>query len=49
MTLEEIRTLVFICASTIFLVGILLVFTLVFLHKKKRKFISFESNMKTFP
>ncbi len=49
MTPTEIRTLAFICASTIFIVGILVVVTLVFLHKKKRKIISLESNLKTFP
>lgn len=49
MTTEEIRTLVFICASTIFLVGILLVITFVFLHRKKRKYIDLESEIKTFP
>ncbi|EDP95941.1 hypothetical protein KAOT1_07228 [Kordia algicida OT-1] len=49
MTTEEIHILVFICASTIFLVGILLVITLVFLHGKKRKFINLESGVKKFP
>jgi len=49
MTEEEIKILVFFCASTIFLMGILLVITLVFLHRKKRKFIELEANMKTFP
>lgn len=49
MTTEEIRTLTFICALTIFIVGIFLVVTLVFLHRKKRKFIDMESKLKTFP
>lgn len=49
MTEEEIHILVFFCASTIFVVGILLVVTFVVLHKKKRKFIDLESKLKTFP
>ena len=49
MTEGEIQMLVFICASTIFIVGILLVITLVFLHRKKRKYVDLESNIKTFP
>ncbi|WP_157547124.1 hypothetical protein [Kordia zhangzhouensis] len=49
MTATEVRTLAFICASTIFVVGILVVITFVFLHKKKKKYIQLESQLKTFP
>ena len=49
MTQEEIHILVYICASTIFFVGILMVITLVFLQKKKRGIINLETNLKTFP
>lgn len=49
MPKENYQILVFICALTIFIVGILLVITFAFLHKKKRKYIDLESKVKIFP
>jgi amino acid transporter len=45
---ENFHILVFICASTIFFVGILVVITFVYLRRKKSKFLELESKFKTF-
>ena len=48
MAINDIHTLVFICASTIFFVGIILVITFVSLHRKKIKYLKLESEFQTF-
>ena len=45
---ENIHILVFICALTIFIVGIVLVLTFVSLHSKKTKYLELEVKFKTF-
>lgn len=45
---DNFHILVFICALTIFFVGILLVITFVSLHRKKIKYLELESEFKTF-